>query len=102
MVRPCTSRPGRNGIRLRACAVYVSGHRCAAHQRAGYWVANAGSGNMTGGRGRRTETRAGAGMQSARIGGLGNANVARLEGLSGTRRSGTERNDWTNCRARRS
>jgi hypothetical protein len=22
-------------IRLRACAVYVSGHRCAAHQRAG-------------------------------------------------------------------
>ncbi len=26
---------GRSGIRLRACAVYVSGHRCSAHQRAG-------------------------------------------------------------------
>lgn len=50
-----------------------------------YWVANAGSGRYD----RRTaaagqETRAGAGIAiGVGIGGLGNANVARLEGLSG-------------------
>lgn len=50
-----------------------------------YWVANAGSGRYD----RRTaaagqETRAGAGIAiGIGIGGLGNANVARLEGLSG-------------------
>lgn len=39
----------RNGIRLRACAVYVSGHRRAAHQRAGLLRPTPVVGDMTGG-----------------------------------------------------